>query len=210
MNRRRSPWLVLIVLLVAPAAGAAEQRVLFADSFDKGLGPGWTWLREHPEHWRIRDGALEIRVVPGKADTVQNALVRTAPDRRTLRYRVEVTVTFNQTPVQQYEQGGITWYCQSKPALKLVHEQIDGSQWIIPGRKPAPHRTVRLRLTVEGDRWEAAFREEGQADFQPADAGKLPPPGEDQISLQCYDGPPEAEHWIRFDDFQIVELSEQP
>jgi hypothetical protein len=40
--------------------------------------------------------------------------------------------------------------------------------------------------------------------------GKRPAAGKgtDQISLQCYDGPPQAEHWIRFADFRIVQLSE--
>ena len=38
--------------------------------------------------------------------------------------------------------------------------------------------------------------------------GKLPGPGDDRVSIQCYNGPPDAEHWIRFDDFRVVELAE--
>jgi hypothetical protein len=198
----------LALLLLTGVAPAAEPRVLFEDTFDEKLGDGWTWIRENPDAWRIKDGALEIRVEPGVANTVKNALVREAPDRRTTNYAVEVTITFTAEPTRQYEQAGITWYHAQKPVFKLVHERIDGKDWIIPGRKPAPSRTVQLRLVVEGTQRTAQYREDAKGEFQTAASGKLPPPGEDQVSIQCYNGPADAEHWIRFDDFRIVELAE--
>jgi hypothetical protein len=201
--------LILLALLITTGpVAAAEPAVLFEDTFDAALGDGWTWLRENPDAWRIEDGALEIRVEPGKAGNVKNALLRNSPDRATTRFAVEVTVTFTTPPTQQYEQGGITWYHAQKPVFKLVHEQIDDAQWIIPGRKPAPSKTVQLRLVVDGTAWTAQYREDARGDFQTAGSGKLPPPGDDQISIQCYNGPPDAEHWIRFDNFRIVELGE--
>jgi hypothetical protein len=106
----------------------------------------------------------------------------------------------------QYEQGGITWYHKEKPVFKLVHEHIDGSEWIIPGRIAAPSKTVQLRLLVEGVKWTAQFRENAKGEFRTAASGKLPAPGDDQISIQCYNGPEKEDHWIRFDDFRIVEL----
>jgi len=198
---------VVILLVVAGWAVGAEPRVLFEDRFDKQLGDGWSWIREDSSTWRIQDGALEIRVEPGNAATVKNALVRQAPDRAKQKYAVEVTITFTSDPTQQYEQAGITWYHEDKPVFKLVHERIDGELWIIPGRKPAPRKTVQLRLVVDGEQWTAQFREELQGEFQTAEQGKLPPAGKDVISLQCYQGPPDAAHWIRFDDFRIVELA---
>ena len=87
--------------------------------------------------WRIKDNSLEIRVEPGKANTVKNALLRRAPDRSKTKYAIEVTITFTGDPTQQYEQGGITWYHQKTPVFKLVHEHIDNQDWIIPDRKPA-------------------------------------------------------------------------
>jgi hypothetical protein len=194
-------------MLVGPVS-AADTNVLFEDTFDGKLGDGWTWLRENPDAWRIKDDALEIRVEPGVAPTVKNALLRPAPDRAKTKFAVEVTITFTADPTRQYEQAGITWYHAEKPVFKLVHELIDGKLWIIPGRKPAPSKTVQLRLIVEGSDWTAQYREDATGDFQTAGSGKLPPPGEDQVSIQCYNGPPDAEHWIRFDDFRIVELGE--
>ena len=197
---------LVATLMLTGLVSAAEPRVLFEDSFDQKLGEGWTWLREDADAWRIEDGGLEIRVVPGKADTVKNALLRRAPDRSKTNFAVEVTVTFTADPIQQYEQGGITWYHQNKPVFKLVHEHIDGEEWIIPGRKSTASKTVQLRLVVKGMEWTALYREDLKSEFKTAETGKLPPPGDDQISIQCYDGPSNAEHWIRFDDFRIVEL----
>ena len=198
----------LALLMTVGLVSAAEPRVLFEDTFDKTLGDGWTWLRENPDAWRIKDGGLEICVQPGTANNVKNALLRKSPDRAKTKFVVEVTITFTSEPTRQYEQGGITWYHAQKPVFKLVHEQIDGQQWIIPGRKPAPNKTVQLRLVVDGAKWTAQYREDARGDFLTAASGKLPPPGDDQISIQCYNGPPDAEHWIRFDNFRIVELGQ--
>jgi hypothetical protein len=185
---------------------AAEPEVIFEDTFSGQLDAGWTWLRENPDAWRLRDNALEIRVEPGVANTVKNALVRTAPDRSKGTYAIEVTVSNNTPPTRQYEQMGITWYNGGKPVFKLVKELIDGDLWIIPGRKPMPANSVQLRLIVTADRWVAQYRPDGKGEFQTAGAGKLPPPDEDQVSIQCYNGPPDAEHWMRFDDFRILRM----
>lgn len=194
------------LLVLTGLVSAAEPQVLFEDAFDTKPGDGWTWLRENKDAWRVKDGGLEICVEPGKANTVKNALVRKAPDRSKTKFAVEVTVTFTADPTQQWEQGGITWYHEKKPVFKLVHEHIDGKDWIIPGRKPAPGKTVQLRLVVDGRRWTAQFREDLKGKFQTTASGQLPPPGNDQVSIQCYNGPVQAKHWIRFDDFRIVEL----
>lgn len=187
---------------------AAEPQVVFEDGFKGKLGEGWTWLRENSEAWRVKGNAIEIRVEPGVAPTVKNALLRVAPDRSRGRFAIEVTVTNTVQPIRQYEQAGITWYHNGKPVFKLVKELIDGKTWIIPGKKPMPSKTVQLRLIVVGDSWTAQYRADGKGKFLTAAKGKLPAPGKDQVSIQCYNGPPEAEHWIRFDDFRILQLPE--
>lgn len=203
---------IILMLLVLAGGGsglsAAEPAVVFEDKFDAKLAEGWTWLREHPSHWRLRDGALEIHVEPGDANSVMNALVRPAPDRRQGTYAVEVTVRNHRVPTRQFEQAGITWYHDGKPVFKLVKELVDGQLMIIPGRPPMTNDAVQLRLVVTADTFTAQYRPDGQGEFQTAATGKLPLPGNDQVSLQCYHGPTDAEHWIRFDDFRILRLSE--
>ena len=67
--------------------------------------------------------------------------------------------------------------------------------------------TVQLRLVVTADSYTAQFREgDGVGEFQTVATGELPAPEKDQVSIQCYNGPPKAEHWMRFDDFRIVQV----
>jgi hypothetical protein len=187
---------------------AAEPRVIFEDRFEGKLGEGWHWLREAPKTWRIKDGALEIRVEPGVAPTVKNALLRKAPDRGKGKYAIETTITLTADPTRQYEQAGITWYRDGNPVFKLVHEFIDKKTYIIPGKIPTATKTIELRLVVTADHYVAQFRPDGKGEFQTAAQGPLPAGREEQVSIQCYNGPPDAEHWIRFDGFRILELAE--
>jgi len=188
----------------APAAESPpERQILFEDRFEGRLADGWTWLRENPGAWRLRDGGLEIRIEPGHAQTVKNALVRPAPDRRAGTYAFEVTVTMVHL-TQQYEQAGITWYTDGKPVFKLVKELVDGELRIIPGHKPMDAETVQLRLVVDGEQWIAQYRPDAKGEFLTAAEGTLPPPGDDQVSIQGYHGPPDAERWVRFEDFRIL------
>ncbi len=199
---------VLLALFAAPLLGLAGETILFEDQFDTKPAAGWHWLREDPLDWRVREGTLEIHVRPGDANTVRNALIRPAPDRRAGRFAIEVTVTNLRPPKQQYEQAGLTWYSGGKPVFKLVKELVDGQVMIIPGRKPITNDTVQLRLIVSWRSWSAQFRPECKGQFQTAATGELTTPGDDEISLQCYHGPADAEHWIRFDDFRIIKLGE--
>ncbi|MHC4529870.1 MAG: family 16 glycoside hydrolase [Planctomycetota bacterium] len=197
-----------IVLTPIIKSETDQQTVVFEERFEGNLDEGWTWLRENPQAWHIRQDGLEIRVEPGVAHNVKNALVRKAPDRKQGRFAVDVTVTNMTKPTQQYEQAGITWYHQGKPVFKLVKELINGELFIIPGKKPMPSKKVQLRLIVTGSDLIAQFRPDGTGEFQTAATRTLPPPGDDQVSIQCYNGPADAEHWIRFDDFRILKLAE--
>ena len=186
---------------------SSHEQIIFADNFAGELGAGWSWLRENPDCWRIQDGGVEIRVEPGVADTVKNALLRQAPDRSAGTFAIEVTITNHTHPTQQYEQAGITWYNDGKPVFKEVKELINGELYIIPGKQPMPTKSVRLRLLVTADSWEAQYCPQGDTEFQTAATGELPPPGNDQVSIQCYNGPSDEDHWIRFENFCLKRVS---
>lgn len=192
-----------IVLTPIIKEKVSRESGVFEDKFEGKLGPGWSWIREDPKKWRIKDGALEICVQPGVAHNVKNALVRKAPNRSKDKWCIEVTVTNNTVPTQQYEQAGITWYNNGKPVFKFVKELVSGTVMMIPSRKPMPGKSVRLRLIVDGNSYTAQFLPDGKRFFETAAEGKLPPQSDDQVSIQCYNGPPNAEHWIRFDNFRI-------
>ncbi|MGA2065890.1 MAG: hypothetical protein ABSG86_13030 [Thermoguttaceae bacterium] len=201
---KSAPLPLVVLLAISAVLSAAEPRVLFEDALAGKPGAGWTWLRENPKAWRAQNGSLQIRVEPGLAHNVKNALLRAAPDRSTGSYAVEGTITFATPPTNQFEQAGITWYQQGKPVFKLVHEHIDGKDYIIPGKVPAPDKTVRLRLVVTRDKFTAQFQAAAKGEYKTVASGGLAPGGQEQISIQCYNGPADAEHWIRFEGFRIV------
>jgi len=186
------------------AVGGNAAAAPFTDSFEAIPAPGWYLLHEDRPAWRLQDGGFEIRVQPGVAHNVKSALLRAAPDRTKGPYTVDVTITNHTVPTVQYEQAGITWYHNGRPVMKLVKELINGKLYIIPGRKPMDAKTVQLRLVVSGTSWTAQYRPDATGEFLTAGTGRLPAPGRDEISIQCYNGPPDAEHWIRFDDFRIT------
>ena len=160
-----------------------SEQIVYSDAFDT-LDTDWRWLRENPDHWRRIDGRLEIRVEPGVADTVSNL----------------------HTPTQQYEQVGITWYSGDKPVFKLVKELIGGDVYIIPGKYPIADEPIRLRLTVHSAGWKAEYRAASADALSTAAEGELPAPQDEHVSLQCYNGPEGAEHWMRFEQFVITRI----
>jgi hypothetical protein len=193
----------LALFLFASGVVPGDAQVIFEDSLKGNLGEGWSWLREHTGAWRHTRRGLEIRVEPGGADTVKNALLRKAPDRSQAEYTIDLTVEQMSPPSQQYEQAGLTWYQGDRPVFKLVHELVDGKPYIIPGKKATDTRLVQLRLVVSKDRYVAKFRPDARGEFQTAATGKLPPGENEKISIQCYHGPSKAEHRMRFSDFKI-------
>ena len=68
-----------------------SEQIIYSDAFDAfdALDADWRWLRENPDHWRLVDGGLEIRVEPGLADTVINALLRGASRQKPLSRQKE-------------------------------------------------------------------------------------------------------------------------
>jgi len=209
--------IVVLILASVSTVLAAEPAPVFEDGFHGKLGAGWSWLREHPGYWRLAPGALEIRVEPGRGGDVKNALVREAPDRSKGRYAIEVTVTNTVPATNQFEQAGITWYVAGKPAVKIVKELVNGQPCLIlggpkaapgkqggPRKAVVPEKTARLRLVVSADEFVGQYQVDAKGAFQSLGTGPLPPANNDQVSIQCYNGAADAEHWFRFEDFKIL------
>jgi hypothetical protein len=54
----------------------------------------------------------------------------------------------------------------------------------------------------------AQYRPDAKGEFQTAASGKLEPGKDEKVSLQCYQGPADAAHWMRFSDFRILQWEE--
>lgn len=211
----------LAVLSLLLVSFCAADEVSFKDDFAGNLGEGWSWVREEKSAWRIADKALEIRVLPGnlwgRANNVKNVLVRPAPD--TTQGEVEVSVSIANRPTHQYEQANLAWYYDDSHMVKLGLELVNGEVCIVMGREeadktrtlakiPIAATVVRVRLLVAGNRIRGQYRIAGTEPWIDAGAGDLPAPpnARAKISLHCYQGPPDAEHWPRFSEFRVMRV----
>ena len=89
-----------------------------------------------------------------------------------------------------------------------MKELIDGNVYVIPGKCPVADEPIRLRLTVHSSGWKAEYRAASADAFSTAAEDELPAPQDDHVSLQCYNGPEDAEHWMRFEHFVVTRMDE--
>jgi hypothetical protein len=213
------PLVLAGIVCASLTAAFAAEVILFQDQFAGRLGPGWSWVREHRQAWRVGERGLEVQVEPGNmwgsANNARNVLVRPAPE--TTNGPVEVSVTVENHPSSQYEQVDLVWYYDDSHMVKLGQELVDGKLSVVMGREekdqtrtiaivPLASRTVHLRLRVEAGEIQGAFRLPGTPEWQVAGKCSLPAPadGLPRLALQFYQGPADAEHWARVTDFRVV------
>lgn len=204
--------------MLLTAAFARADETLFQDEFKGHLGEGWSWIREHPDAWRVTQHGLEVRIEPGNmwgpANNAHNLLVRPAPDAS--KQEIEVSVTFETYPTNQYEQADLVWYFDDSNMVKIGRELVDGKVSIVMGREQAdktrtlaiiPIKTdaVRLQLSVKGNRIHGRYLTPDSTAWR--DAGECDPPepgnAKARISLQFYQGPADSEHWARVTKLRI-------
>ena len=197
----------------------SAEEVLFRDNFQGKLGPGWLWMREHREAWRLTDRGLEVRVEPGNMwgpqNNARNLLVRPAPEATDAE--IEVRVAIENHPTNQYEQTDLVWYYDDSNMVKLGQEMVDGKLSIVMGREehdqtrtiaiiPLASSSVSLRIFAKQNQIRGQFRLPETKDWR--DVGQCampaPPGGEPKISLQFYQGAEKSEHWARVTDFRIL------
>ncbi|MBI3852288.1 MAG: hypothetical protein HY298_18695 [Verrucomicrobia bacterium] len=210
---------ILLSLTILAVAACQAEEILFQDDFKGKLADGWSWLREDSKGWRVTERGLEVRLQPGNmwgpANNAKNVLVRAAPDP--VRDTVEISVTVTNQPTEQYEQVDLVWYYDDSHMVKLGQELVDGKLSIVMGREendktrtiaiiPLKSFSVRLRLTVKGNEIQGHFRTADAGDWQKAGERDLPVHGTPKVSLQCYQGPANVEHWARITEFRIRRL----
>ena len=206
-----------LALGLCTTARACADEAVFQDDFKGKLGDGWTWVREHRERWRVGERGLEVRVEPGNmwggANNAKNVLVRPAPGPA--QGEIEVSVTVENRPTEQYEQVDLVWYYDDSHMVKLGQELVDGKLSIVMGREEADRTrtiaiipldsfSVRVRFVVSGNTIRGQFRPAGADAWRDAGECDLPVKGAPKISLQFYQGPASAEHWAKVSEFRVA------
>jgi regulation of enolase protein 1 (concanavalin A-like superfamily) len=211
----------ILFLAFSIQTGQTElNEIVFKDSFQNQLKPGWAWIRGHESYRKVTKEALKIRMEPGNmwggANDARNILVRPIPDHCEKACEIEVTV-FNR-PTEQYEQVDLVWHYNDSYQVKIGQELVDGQLSIVMGREendrtrtiaiiPLDAFEVRLRLRVTGNKIEGAFKKKGTAEWEIAGDTDLPIHGSPKITIQCYKGPLEVERWAKIWDFTISQIS---
>jgi len=215
-------WLTLTSLVLVGTLWS--QEILFQDDFKGQLGPGWSWVREHRQAWRVTENGLEVRIEPGNMwgpeNSARNLLVRAAPDTRASE--IEISVNVENNPTNQYEQADLVWYYDDSNMVKVGQELVDGKLSVVMGREendktrtvaifPLNSTSVRLRMIVKGRQIRGEFKTAGSNDWH--EVGECDTPAalksQAKISLQFYQGLAEVEHWARVSGFRILKRQEK-
>jgi len=189
----------------------------FSEDFHQRLQPGWTILREQPDAWRATADGLEVRVLPGNmwggSNDARNTFVRPVPDPA--KGPVEITITVENRPTEQYEQVDLLWYYADSHQVKIGQELVDGQLSIVMGREendrtrtvkiiPLDSAVVELRLRADGSQVEGSFRTPSMKDWQVAGKCDLPvKDGGPKVSLQVYQGSTKFERWAHLRHLRI-------
>jgi regulation of enolase protein 1 (concanavalin A-like superfamily) len=213
-------WLAVTSIVCLGTAGA--QEILFQDDFKGQLGPGWSWVREHRQAWRVTEHGLEVRIEPGNMwgpeNSARNLLVRPAPDTP----EIEISMNVENQPSNQYEQVDLVWYYDDSNMVKIGQELVDGKLSVVMGREeddktrtvaiiPLDSTSVRLRMIVAAGHVRGEFRSPSANEWRAVGECDAPAPvnAKAKISVQFYQGLAEVEHWARVTTFRIIKHQEK-
>jgi len=213
--------LAVIGLLFSNAAAITPAdknlEVVFDEKFTFPLEAGWTWIREEPKAWKVDDGTLLLRVLPGYVyegdNNAPNVLLRKAS---VTSKGLVLEVYLENQPEILYEHAGLYWYYDDdnyvcllkewmgeKVRLRIVREK-DG-HGDISGESEYHAKGVWFRLVIIGGKATAYYRQSDKEDWRKMGQVDLPSKGEPRVGLNAGGGPPNAERWARFSHFRILE-----
>ena len=203
----------LVLLLLA------QEKVLFEEKFAKKLSDGWTWTREDKKGWKVTEGALEIRALPGglkgKENTAKNLLLRTPPAAGTPDEPYALEATVKSAPGQAGEQAGVILYQDDdtyvtfvrehredgKVALRMIRET--GGESMVWAEKELDGDTHAIRLIHFGNKVQAEVMIKPGM-WTPAYYGEPPFKGAVKAGLIACGGPGDKERWAKFTQVRFV------
>ncbi len=224
MSNRLLMTLALCGSIFAPSAGRAEE-VLFEDKFEKGLSDKWDLSGLKKEDYRIRDGALELRVQPGPQSATTPLMTVALPFTTDDTVTASVEITPLNPFTERGEFAGLYLTSDKRPEFGGEKKNIEGYTVFAPGEVdfigqpgeegdpqnftvkywPAKLEAGPVRVIVRGS---YAYFQVG-----PSTEGKYATYFHSAIQkqnkglgfgLMAAGGPADGEHWVRFDNLKIV------
>lgn len=223
LSRSRLPSAGLILLVVTCRVCVAGEP-LFEDPFDRELSPRWEVVGLTKDDYRLRDGALELRVQPIQRGQPAPMLKVNLPFTTADTVVASAEVSVIGEPLQRGEMAGLCLTDTNGPVFTVRKTNIDGFSVFAPGEvdfigKPGEegdpsHYTVKywpadkaagpLRITIRGHyahfqtgpSTEGKFRTYFHSAIQEAHDGL----GFGLIATGRTD---DSVRWVRFDNFRV-------
>jgi hypothetical protein len=189
---------------------------LFEEKFLGKLDQDWAWVHEQPGAWKIIDGSLHLRTLPGTlwadANNAHNFLLRPAVNWVS-GFATRVIVC--NEPQLMGEQAGLIWYNDDDNYIKLVKESLEGEQWIVLAREEEGQpllinktrissQSAELQLRWIDHRVHGQFRLSPEMNWQSVGECALLADGDPKVGLFTHGGPEAFERWVEFRDFLIL------
>ncbi|MBM3996111.1 MAG: DUF1349 domain-containing protein [Planctomycetes bacterium] len=213
---------LLLALAIAPPvqeAKTAADKVLFEEKFAGELSKEWAWVREDAKAWRIdKDkGTLVLRNLPGYLhagyNNSRNILLRPMPKSNKA---IAIEVHVEAEPKVQYEHAGVVWYVDDDNYVSLFQEVLKGEVELQMVSEKAGKGTfhvakhsakgVWLRLVIDGVKATTHFKPADDAAWKTVGQSALPSMKEGRIGVMAGGAPKDADRYVRFRGFRIVEL----
>jgi catechol 2,3-dioxygenase-like lactoylglutathione lyase family enzyme len=196
---------------------AGKQNVLFDKKFTSPLNAEWYWVREDAKSWKVENGKLLLRSLPGAVYTddnnAPNVLLRSAP---VTSGALTIEVFLENQPELPYEHAGLYWYYDddnyvcilkewmgTEVLLRLITEK--NSKATTAGEPKYTAGGVWLRLVIEGDKASGYYRQTDKDEWQGLGQVDLPRKGEPKAGLSAGGGPQNSDRWVSFSHFRILE-----
>jgi len=215
----------LCVLAITCPRSSAAQEVLFEDDFGDKLLPEWQAIGLNDDDYRIRNGALEMRVQPGRRTRDTPMLLVLLP----FKTSETVTASVEVTPLSRFtepgESAGLFLTDADSREFGGEKRNLNGRLVFWPGSVefigkegqegdpqqyaqkfwPANEDAGPLRIIVRGHygHFQVGPSPDGayRNFFQSAMRKDEPKRG---FCLSASGGPADQEHWVRFDNFRVT------
>ena len=210
---------MMIELLILPSVllgPAGDEKPLFEDGFDGRLAPGWEWVREDKDEWRIREEGLEVHSQFGRiwgGNDAKNLLLA----KKVKPENMAAVVSVAHEPKEKWEQAGLLWYVDDDNFVKLISEQIDGKMYVVTAREQdrerkvvgkleVPSANIQLRLKVELKKVTGQWRPDQEAEWIDAGTCEFTAKGKPRFGIFTQNGSADTVRWVRFDNFSIEKI----
>jgi regulation of enolase protein 1 (concanavalin A-like superfamily) len=216
-------WLLLVAILGVLGIGgtrgdrAPREKVLFEEPFTGKLENSWSWVREDPKAWRIDNGALVVRTMPGHihggSNDARNVLIRPLPKSEN---PLAIEVYLEGEPKVQFEHAGVVWYVDDDNYVSLYQESLGGKvelQMVTEQKGRASYEVahhgakgVWLRLLISAGTITTQYRSSEKEAWREVGQAKVPTEVPARAGLTSGGAPRGSERYVRYRTFRVLEV----